>query len=264
MSRTPSDGYLVPGWYLAKVLGFSVAENESLRFEYVVTKPEECAGHRLFDRLASPEEARHHKDRGELAEKRMRVMAKRFGVSEKIPDLTGTLVILRIVSVWVRPPNPERRRKIPDPAGTTQLDPLGVFRQDDPTIPPDIRVELGLSLLPGQMVDEKPSRLAKGLTKKPLVSFVEAADNLRKQLVEMLHHMPYQFYLETKHWKKKREEALDAARHTCQLCNTKGDDVVLHVHHKSYARRGAEWLCDLVVLCQACHMKHHEAGSNAL
>ena len=34
----------------------------------------------------------------------------------------------------------------------------------------------------------------------------------------------------------------------------------LHVHHKTYVRRGLEWrnLDDLIVLCHACHEEAHK------
>lgn len=73
-----------------------------------------------------------------------------------------------------------------------------------------------------------------------------------------LQKIPYQVYLKSKHWKKKREDALAKANHTCQLCNTQQG--TLDVHHRTYKRRGWEQPEDLIVLCRACHTKfHHDA-----
>ena len=66
--------------------------------------------------------------------------------------------------------------------------------------------------------------------------------------------MPYGDYLQTDHWKIKREEALFAAIYRCQVCN-RGQR--LHVHHRTYERRGCELLSDLTVLCEDCHELFH-------
>lgn len=66
--------------------------------------------------------------------------------------------------------------------------------------------------------------------------------------------LPYRDYLKTSHWKQLRETMLVKCRNRCQLCNTDGP---VHVHHRTYDRRGFEHLADLVVLCAACHAKFH-------
>ncbi|KKL66391.1 hypothetical protein LCGC14_2145460 [marine sediment metagenome] len=78
-------------------------------------------------------------------------------------------------------------------------------------------------------------------------------DNAR--LMEELRTMPYREYLETDHWENTRRRALNRANYKCEMCNGKG---VLHVHHKTYARRGDEWMADLIVLCKNCHAKFHD------
>jgi 5-methylcytosine-specific restriction endonuclease McrA len=70
-----------------------------------------------------------------------------------------------------------------------------------------------------------------------------------------LRRMPYKEYLQTEHWQKVRQTALDHAKHRCQLCNASER---LQVHHRTYERRGCEELIDLTVLCSYCHAKHHD------
>lgn len=67
--------------------------------------------------------------------------------------------------------------------------------------------------------------------------------------------MPYTEYLKTPHWATKRKEALDRASHRCTLCNAEDD---LHVHHRTYERRGWEQPDDLIVLCKDCHERFHD------
>lgn len=77
------------------------------------------------------------------------------------------------------------------------------------------------------------------------------AELRRKQL----QSMPYREYLQTDEWKGKREQALRRARYCCQLCSAGGQ---LHVHHRTYIRRGAEPYSDLIVLCRECHEVFHQ------
>lgn len=68
--------------------------------------------------------------------------------------------------------------------------------------------------------------------------------------------MPYPEYLKTEHWQTLREKALTRADHRCQVCNAQ--IASLHVHHRTYERRGRESLRDLIVLCSDCHAMFHE------
>lgn len=70
-----------------------------------------------------------------------------------------------------------------------------------------------------------------------------------------LTKMPYRDYLQTPEWQNKRAEKLNQAHHRCELCYS---NKRLHVHHKTYARRGKEDLSDLIVLCANCHAKFHD------
>jgi hypothetical protein len=78
--------------------------------------------------------------------------------------------------------------------------------------------------------------------------------------VRELRAMPYEEYLQTPHWKRKREERLRAVGYRCQLCNRPASKVILDVHHRTYERRGEERDEDLTVLCRECHYRHHEHG----
>jgi hypothetical protein len=69
--------------------------------------------------------------------------------------------------------------------------------------------------------------------------------------------MAYPDYLQTADWKIRREDALKRARFSCQVCSGKGE---LHVHHRTYLRRGNEAEGDLLVLCATCHKLFHENG----
>jgi hypothetical protein len=72
--------------------------------------------------------------------------------------------------------------------------------------------------------------------------------------------MAYPDYLQTADWKIRREGALKRARFSCQVCSGKGE---LHVHHRTYLRRGNEAESDLIVLCASCHKLFHENGTLA-
>src|SRR6185503_16642400 len=74
-----------------------------------------------------------------------------------------------------------------------------------------------------------------------------------------LRSMPYTQYLLTPEWKQIREEALDRARHKCQLCNS---GTALQVHHRTYENRGREMPEDLTVLCANCHERFHDAQNH--
>lgn len=75
---------------------------------------------------------------------------------------------------------------------------------------------------------------------------------------EHLARMPYKEYLKTPEWQERRRKAVRTAKNACQLCNTSG--VILDVHHRTYENRGNERFADLIVLCRACHSKHHGKG----
>ncbi len=73
--------------------------------------------------------------------------------------------------------------------------------------------------------------------------------------VRELHLMPYREYLQTPEWAARRDAVLRGAGHRCQRCHQ--IRVELHVHHLTYARRGAELPTDLTCLCVYCHDEEH-------
>lgn len=76
----------------------------------------------------------------------------------------------------------------------------------------------------------------------------------RKAYLHDLKTMPYGDYLQTDHWQAVRSAALKRARFACQLCNAR---TVLHVHHRTYERRGEEFASDVIALCAECHKTFH-------
>lgn len=77
---------------------------------------------------------------------------------------------------------------------------------------------------------------------------------------QALRAMPYADYLKTPEWQETRLRALKRARFRCQTCGGNGK---LHVHHRTYIRRGCENLSDLTVLCSDCHRVFHEVRTLA-
>ena len=67
----------------------------------------------------------------------------------------------------------------------------------------------------------------------------------------------YRAYIQSEAWRQSRQRALERDRWRCQRC---GSSRRLHVHHRTYARLGQEWLGDLVTLCARCHRRAHRGG----
>jgi hypothetical protein len=61
----------------------------------------------------------------------------------------------------------------------------------------------------------------------------------------------YNDYLQSEGWKAKRNMILNMWGNRCALCNEGGE---LHLHHRTYERKGNEDPYDLIPLCK----KHHE------
>jgi hypothetical protein len=79
----------------------------------------------------------------------------------------------------------------------------------------------------------------------------------RQQREHELCTMPYKLYLKTDEWQERRKAALRRAAYSCQVCNRRR---ILHVHHRTYERRGAELARDLIALCDECHALYHGKG----
>lgn len=78
---------------------------------------------------------------------------------------------------------------------------------------------------------------------------------------ERLSQLPYNpDYLSTYHWKTVRARAVERAQRRCMLCDGGG---LLNVHHRTYARLGAELDTDVIALCEPCHRKFHGKEKSA-
>jgi len=64
----------------------------------------------------------------------------------------------------------------------------------------------------------------------------------------------YQSFLGSDHWRELREAKILDSDGKCEKCGRRSQ---LHVHHKTYERRGRERLDDLQVLCENCHYGVH-------
>jgi 5-methylcytosine-specific restriction endonuclease McrA len=69
-----------------------------------------------------------------------------------------------------------------------------------------------------------------------------------------LKAVPYDAYLRSPEWQRKRRHALERADHRCEAC---GNREQLDVHHMTYENRGQELPSDLVVFCRSCHDQWH-------
>lgn len=69
--------------------------------------------------------------------------------------------------------------------------------------------------------------------------------------------MSYPDYLDSEEWRERRSWAIEDAGGRCQVCNSPDQ---LHVHHRTYERRGYEAPGDLTVLCAECHELFHKNG----
>lgn len=93
---------------------------------------------------------------------------------------------------------------------------------------------------------------------EPIVSMVRGLAGTDR--IDELRSMPYGEYLRTPEWRIRRDMRRELAGNRCELCN---GDKSLHVHHRTYERRGEERLADLIVLCADCHSKFHAIGNGA-
>jgi len=84
--------------------------------------------------------------------------------------------------------------------------------------------------------------------------------------VRLLGFASYSDYLKSEHWQEFRKKFFSKSavcknlrakfgELRCQFCHK---SAVLHLHHKTYKRLGAEYLSDVVLICAECHEKSHE------
>lgn len=121
-----------------------------------------------------------------------------------------------------------------------------------------IVVSLVLGIL-GELLSRKELRETQEQEERSYRPNLQGGDGERTVPVRSrkLRAMPYEEYLRTPHWKRKREDKLRAAGHRCQVCNSGSG--ILDVHHRTYERLGEELDMDLTVLCRGCHRRHHES-----
>jgi hypothetical protein len=67
--------------------------------------------------------------------------------------------------------------------------------------------------------------------------------------------MKYSDYLQTRHWKKVKEEVFTRYGESCSFCCSKNQ---LEVHHRTYKNLGKEEWGDVVLLCHECHCVFHK------
>lgn len=70
--------------------------------------------------------------------------------------------------------------------------------------------------------------------------------------------MEYNELLKDPRWQRKRLEAMQADRFSCQICFR--TEKTLNVHHKKYIPGTMPWeydTRDLITLCEDCHAKYH-------
>ena len=67
--------------------------------------------------------------------------------------------------------------------------------------------------------------------------------------------MQYAEYIRSAAWRNNpaRLAELAASGGRCRTCNRPAPEVELQVHHRTYARLGAELVGDLTTLCVECH-----------
>ena len=83
------------------------------------------------------------------------------------------------------------------------------------------------------------------------------AHRAMRYYIDHLRALPYDEYLETRHWRRKRRAKLRRSGYRCEQC---GYPYRLDVHHLTYKNRGCEPLADLQVLCRVCHQGEHGLG----
>lgn len=82
--------------------------------------------------------------------------------------------------------------------------------------------------------------------------------------VSATRRLTYAAYIQTPEWAVRRRQRLAIDGHKCAACKRAE---LLHVHHKTYDRLGAEDVRrDLITLCEVCHSfvhaRHRQAGGS--
>lgn len=74
---------------------------------------------------------------------------------------------------------------------------------------------------------------------------------------EQMFWPPYNRYLATDAWRRKREQVIERCGDLCEGCRSAP---VGHVHHLTYEHVGRELLFELVGLCVPCHDVAHDGA----
>jgi 5-methylcytosine-specific restriction endonuclease McrA len=83
---------------------------------------------------------------------------------------------------------------------------------------------------------------------------VRASAELIKNSDDSAFWDAYEKYLASSEWKAKRARVLERAAGVCEGC---GETEATQIHHISYEHVGAEFLFELVAVCDACHERLH-------
>ena len=75
----------------------------------------------------------------------------------------------------------------------------------------------------------------------------------KKATVKDLKYMPYDKYINSKHWKRRRLEYYKTHKKICFCC----EEESYILHHCCYDNRGEEKDEDLVPVCTPCHERIH-------
>lgn len=123
------------------------------------------------------------------------------------------------------------------------------------TLPPPpyalaLYARIGLGLAPKDATSNDDQFLLRMLS----LSLAVYAKEIARRNASPAVTIGYREYLTTYAWKVRRDEALQRAKHACQLCPSTSR---LNVHHCTYERLGYEDPTDLIVLCRRCHARHH-------
>jgi hypothetical protein len=67
-------------------------------------------------------------------------------------------------------------------------------------------------------------------------------------------HSSYKAYMNSLEWKRKSQKIMRRDSWTCRYCGSRES---LQVHHLTYERLYKEKPCDLITLCEECHLMQH-------
>jgi hypothetical protein len=104
----------------------------------------------------------------------------------------------------------------------------------------------GLGFLPNEFADES--------IRARFLDRCRQHDQNRKDERSRQWWENYNRYLQTEHWKRKRQAVLERDKHICQGCLI---NIATQVHHLSYEHLGNELMWELQSVCIKCHRVLH-------